>query len=171
MTATKKYYGLYRGSVLDNVDLMREGKIMVQVPDVIGIGLSSWAKPCVPLSGIQSGTFMIPAIGSGVWIQFEQGDPDYPVWVGGFWGSAAEIPALAQLTPPGLQTIVLQTQLQNTLMISDTPGPTGGILIKSTTGAMIAVNDIGILISNGKGATITMAGPSVVVNLGALTVI
>jgi uncharacterized protein involved in type VI secretion and phage assembly len=171
MTATKKCYGLYRGSVLNNVDLMREGKIQVQVPDVLGVGLSSWAKPCVPLSGIQSGTFMIPAIGSGVWIQFEQGDPDYPVWVGGFWGSAAEVPALAQLTPPGLQTIVLQTQLQNTLMISDTPGPTGGILIKSTTGAMIAVNDVGILISNGKGATITMAGPSVVVNLGALTVI
>jgi hypothetical protein len=55
-------------------------------------------------------------------------------------------------------------------MISDVPGPTGGILLKTTTGAMIAVNDIGITISNGKGATIAMTGPTVTVNNGALVV-
>jgi len=64
-------------------------------------------------------------------VEFEQGDPDYPIWSGCFFGSAAETPALALATPPGLQAIVLQTVGQNTLMISDTPGPTGGILLKS----------------------------------------
>ena len=51
------------------------------------------------------------------------------------------------------------------------PGPTGGILIQTTTGAMISVSDIGITISNGKGAVISMLGPTVDVNAGALTVV
>jgi hypothetical protein len=70
-----------------------------------------------------------------------------------------------------LQSLVIQTLTQNTLMISDTPGPTGGILLKTATGAMIAINETGITISNGQGATIMMTGPAVTVNQGALQVI
>jgi len=33
------------------------------------------------------------------------------------------------------------------------------------------VNDIGITISNGKGAIITMTGPTVDINAGALTIV
>ena len=65
----------------------------------------------------------------------------------------------------------MQTTLLNGIVISDTPGPTGGILITTTTGAMISVSDVGIVISNGKGAIINMVGPSVDVNAGALTVV
>ena len=65
---------------------------------------------------------------------------------------------------------MLQTTLQNTLVISDLPGPTGGIMLKSTTGATIIVNDTGIYIQNGKGASIVMAGPTVTINNGALVV-
>ena len=78
---------------------------------------------------------------------------------------------LAHAVPPGVAGITLQTPLKNGLVISDMPGPTGGILIQTTTGAMISVSDVGITISNGKGAVITMTGPTVDVNLGALTVI
>ena len=83
------------------------------------------------MAGPQCGHVSVPPIGASVWIEFEQGDRDYPIWTGCFWGSAAEVPALALATPPPLQTIVLQTVGQNTLMISDVPGPTGGILLKS----------------------------------------
>jgi uncharacterized protein involved in type VI secretion and phage assembly len=127
--------------------------------------------PCLPAAGIQSGVFVLPTINSGVWVEFEQGDPDYPIWTGCYWGSAAEVPALALAATPGVQQIVIQSELQNTLMISDMPGPTGGILLKSMTGAMIAINEIGITISNGQGATIVLTGPSVTVNEGALAVI
>jgi uncharacterized protein involved in type VI secretion and phage assembly len=113
---------------------------------------------------------VLPWVGSGVWIEFEQGNPNYPIWVGGFWGSAAEVPALAQTAVPPLQAIVLQTQAQNSLLISDVPGPTGGILLKTSTGALLSINDVGITISNGKGATILMNGPVVTVNQGALVV-
>ena len=82
----------------------------------------------------------------------------------------ATAPATAQ-TPPGVQALTLQTTLQNGITISDLPGPTGGIMIKSATGATLIVNDTGIYIQNGKGAAITLVGPTVTVNNGALTVV
>jgi uncharacterized protein involved in type VI secretion and phage assembly len=155
---------------VNNVDPMMIGRIQVMVPDVSGPLPSSWAMPCFPVTGIQNGVFTVPPIGAGVWVEFEQGNPDYPIWVGGYY-SAADVPAMARAVPPGLSSFTFQTTLQNGITISDTPGPTGGILIKTTTGAMISVSDVGIVISNGKGATISMVGPAVSVNAGALTVI
>jgi hypothetical protein len=70
-----------------------------------------------------------------------------------------------------MQAITLQTTLQNGLTISDLPGPTGGIMLKSATGATLIVNDTGIYIQNGKGASITLMGPTVTINNGALTVV
>jgi hypothetical protein len=78
---------------------------------------------------------------------------------------------MAHLIPPAVPGLTFQTPLQNGISISDVPGPTGGIMLKTTTGAMILVNDIGITISNGKGATIVLAGPSVTINQGALVVV
>jgi uncharacterized protein involved in type VI secretion and phage assembly len=166
-----KYYGKYRGMVLNNIDPLLTGRLMVQVPDVIGLGLSSWAMPCVPLAGPQMGVYVVPPIGTGVWVEFEGGDPDYPIWTGCFWGSSAEVPPLAFAGLPVSPNIVIQTTGQNSIVVSDLPGPTGGIMLKSLTGASIIVNDTGIYIQNGKGASIIMAGPSVTINNGALTVI
>jgi uncharacterized protein involved in type VI secretion and phage assembly len=166
-----KFYGKYRGTVINNIDPMLSGRLMVQVPDVLGLIPSSWALPCWPVTGVQSGVFVLPLIGAGVWVEFEQGDPDYPIWTGCFPGSSADIPAIALAGNPASPSIVLQTGLQNAIMISDMPGPAGGILLKTTTGALISINDVGITISNGKGAVISMVGPMVDINAGALTVI
>jgi uncharacterized protein involved in type VI secretion and phage assembly len=168
---SERHYGKYRGLVLNNIDPMQMNRLLVQVPDVGGLIPATWAMPCVPVAGIQNGMVALPMIGSGVWVEFEQGDPDYPIWVGCFWGSAAEVPVLAKATPPAIQAITFQTPLQNGLTISDLPGPTGGIMLKSATGAMLIVNDTGIYIQNGKGAAITMIGPTVTVNNGALTIV
>lgn len=170
MSATA-LFGKYRATVINNVDPLQVGRIQVMVPDVAGFVPSTWAMPCVPVAGINTGVFTVPMIGSGVWVEFERGDPDYPIWVGGYWGTAAEVPVLAHAVPPGVGGITLQTPLKNGVVISDVPGPTGGILIQTTTGAMISVSDVGIIISNGKGAVINMTGPTVDMNLGALTVI
>jgi uncharacterized protein involved in type VI secretion and phage assembly len=165
------YLGKYRATVVNNVDPMQIGRLQVLVPDVSGVALSSWAMPCLPMAGIQTGMFTVPIPGSGVWVEFEQGDPDYPIWVGGFWGSAAEVPALALAVPPAVPGFTLQTPLQNGLTISDVPGPTGGILMKTATGAILSISEVGITISNGKGATISMVGNTVDINVGGLTVI
>ena len=164
-------YGKYRATVVNNIDPMQIGRIQAMVPDVAGFVPSTWAMPCVPVAGINTGMFTVPMIGSGVWIEFERGNADYPIWVGGYWGSAAEVPVMSRTVPPGVTGITLQTPLKNGLVISDVPGPTGGIMIQTTTGAMISVSDTGIIISNGKGAIINMTGPTVDMNLGALTVI
>jgi uncharacterized protein involved in type VI secretion and phage assembly len=165
-----KFFGKYRASVLDNADPMQMGRLMVQVADVSNVIPSSWAMPCLPFAGIQNGIYVVPAIGSGVWVEFEQGNPDYPIWVGCFWGSADEVPSLALAAPPDTQQVVLQTVEMNTVVISDVPGPTGGIILTSTSGAFIAINDTGITIDNGQGASIVMTGPSISVNEGALQV-
>ena len=77
MNENGKYFGKYRGVVLNNVDPMQMGRLMVEVPDVTGLAPSSWAMPCMPIAGIQNGMMAPPIIGSGVWIEFEQGDPDH----------------------------------------------------------------------------------------------
>jgi hypothetical protein len=166
-----KFYGVYRGTVVINVDPLQIGRIQATVPDVSGLTPTTWAMPCIPVAGKQMGTFFVPQIGAGVWIQFEAGDPDRPVWTGGWWGSAAEVPALALAGVPGDPNFVIQTTLQNAVVISDLPWPTGGVMLKSTTGATIIVNDTGIYIQNGKGASIVMAGPTVTINQGALVVV
>lgn len=164
-----KFFGKYRGTVLNNADPMQTGRIQAQVPDVLGTTPSSWAMPCVPLAGIQMGVYVVPPVGAGVWVEFEQGDPDYPIWVGCWWGSASEVPALALAAPPPTPNILIQTVGQNTILLSDVPaGP--GITLKTATGAMLVINETGILISNGKGASILMSGPTVTINQGAMVI-
>ena len=167
----QKYYGKFRGTVINNIDPMQMGRLMVMVPDVSGLLPTSWAMPCFPVTGIQMGVWVLPLIGAGVWVEFEQGDPDFPIWSGCFPGSTADLPAVALAGNPASPSIVLQTGLQNTIMISDVPGPTGGILLKTTACAMISISEVGITISNGQGATIMLTGPTVNINAGALTVL
>ncbi|MFY9553191.1 MAG: phage baseplate assembly protein V [Blastocatellia bacterium] len=172
----KKYFGKYRGTVIQNVDPEQRGRLQLMIPDVLGPIPSSWAEPCVPLAGPTGppmGVYLVPPIGTGVWVEFEQGDPDHPIWAGCRWGAQSDIPPLALAGLPTSPNIVLQTLAQHSVMISDMPPSpaTGGIILKSTTGAMIVVNDSGIYINNGKGASIMMVGPNVTINNGALVVI
>lgn len=78
------YFGKYRGTVTDNQDQTSRGRIKVQVPAVLGT-LEVWAMPCVPYAGDQVGFYSLPPKESGVWVEFEGGDPSYPIWTGCFW--------------------------------------------------------------------------------------
>lgn len=173
MNSTEKFYGKYRGIVIENIDPENKGRIMVQVADVTQLTPSTWAEACVPIAGgsAPAGVYVVPAIGSNVWVEFEQGDLRYPIWTGCFWGSTVDVPPLALAGLPGSPSIILQTTGQNMLVISDLPGPTGGIMLTNNTGAMILINDVGITISNGQGATIELIGPSILMNEDALTIV
>jgi len=171
--SSQNFVGKFRATVLNNVDPELRGRLMLTIPDVLGLAPSTWAEPCTPLAGPTGppmGVYMVPPIGAGVWVEFEQGDPNYPIWVGCRWGSSADIPPLAHAGLPISPNIVMQTAGQNSFVISDLPGPTGGLMLKSTTGASIIVNDTGIYIQNGKGASLVMTGPTVTINNGALVV-
>jgi uncharacterized protein involved in type VI secretion and phage assembly len=170
---TNTYYGKYRGVVVDNIDPELRGRIQAIVPDVTSLIPSTWAEACVPIAGgpPPMGVYVVPPIGANVWIEFEQGDPDYPVWTGCMWGTQTEVPDLALAGLPGSPSIVLQTMGQNMFVLSDLPGPTGGIMLISSSGASILINDVGITISNGQGATIELIGPSIALNEDALTIV
>lgn len=171
-TSGKKYHGIYRGVVTENIDPENRGRLQVEVADVAQFAPSTWAEACIPLGGgiPPMGIYVVPLVGANVWVQFEQGDIQYPVWIGCSWTFQAEIPPLALAGIPGMPNIVLQTAGQNTILMTDLPGPEGGIILKSPLGAMIIVNDTGIIISNGKGASITLIGDTILMNEGALTI-
>ena len=169
----KRFYGKFRATVVMNIDPELRGRLICMVPDVLGPVPSSWCEACAPLAGptgAPMGAYMVPPIGAGVWVEFEQGDPGRPIWTGCRFATG-DVPPLAFAGLPISPNIVLQTAGQNTLMISDLPGPTGGIMLKSTTGATLIVNDTGIYIQNGKGAMLTMIGPTIDMNAGALTIV
>ena len=176
MTARQgRFLGKYRATVFLNVDPENRGRLQLMIPDVLGPTPSTWAEACAPLAGPTGpamGVYMVPPVGAGVWAEFERGDLNYPIWSGCRWGAPSDIPPLALAGLPVAPNIAMQTLGQNLLVMSDAPPTpaTGGIMLKSTTGAMIVVNDSGIYINNGRGASITLVGPSVTVNTGALVV-
>lgn len=165
---SEKFYGKYRGIVDDNNDPMSRGRITAKVPDVFGDKVSAWALPCAPFSGSSVGFFALPKVGAGVWIEFEHGDPDYPIWSGGWFGDT-DIPSKLRVPPPS-KKVLLVTEGGHSLLFDDTPG-IGGITLETSDGAKIVMNMQGIEINDGKGGSIKFTGPKVSINDGAIDVI
>ena len=173
-----QFFGKYRGTVANNNDPEHKGRIQALVPDVLGPIPTTWATACVPITGLQSGIYAVPSVGASVWMEFEHGDPDFPIWSGCFWASTAEVPVPA-MTPPSppvgeaMSNIVLQTVGQNTIMMGGLPAT--GLIIScgppmSPTSPGIMITPAGIIISDGKGGGIAIAGGTVAVNNGALII-
>ena len=161
------FYGVYRGTVENNVDPMSRGRVQVSVPAVLGGGRLAWAEPCVPYAGNQVGAFAVPPVGASAWVQFEAGDPDYPVLAGCSWGPG-ESPA------PGLPQVLLLATDGITVTASAVPGA-GGLTIEVGPPAVpvpvtLALGAHGIELSTG-ASSITLDGVRVTINNGALEVL
>ena len=178
------FYGKYRGVVTDNRDPLQMARIRATVPDVLGEDESGWALPSVPFAGDSMGFVALPIAGSRVWIEFEQGDPDYPIWSGCWWGSKDEMPDEANSAPDG--RVLIKTK-GGQMLILDDPAP-NAITIQTSGGQKIVMNsqsitiDFGngvtvelsttkIALDDGAGATVELNGPKVAVNDDALEVI
>jgi len=92
MNGERQALGKYRGVVTNNVDPLQLGRIRARVPDVLGDDESAWAIPCVPCDLSNEISSALPNVGAEVWIEFEQGDTDHPIWTGCFYSNAAETP-------------------------------------------------------------------------------
>ncbi len=114
----RRFYGKYRGKVADNADPLFLGRILPIVPAVSELPLT-WATPCVPYAGSEVGFCAIPPIEANVWIEFEGGDPDFPIWTGCFW-EEGQTP-LGPLTP---ETFIFKTT-STTMVIRELPGGDG----------------------------------------------
>lgn len=161
-SAGSPFYGKYRGIVTDNQDPLMQGRIKARVPDIFGDRDSGWALPALPYAGNQVGLFLIPPLNANVWIEFEGGNPEYPIWTGCFW-AAGEVP----VSPALPQVKRLKTDV-GTLTLDDTPGA-GGITIETVAGMQIKLTATGIEITNGQGS-IQIQGLKVAINGSALEV-
>lgn len=177
------YYGKYRGKVENNIDPMMQGRVQVSCPAVLGDGRMSWAMPGVPYAGSGVGFFAIPPVGANVWVEFEGGDPDFPIWGGCFWGvgEAPAAPAIPQMKVFKTDSI--------TMTLSDVPGAGGfklevkppavglpftmnvdstGVQIEYAT-MKITMSPSGLELKNG-AASVMLSPATVSLNNGALEV-
>jgi hypothetical protein len=167
----RRFYGKYRGQVLINVDPMNLGRITAMVPAVFGIIPSGWALPALPLAGVLLGIYAVPPIASWVWIEFEAGDPEHPIWSGCFWGEGeTPLPAKVPAPPPGVK-VVLQTQTGHNIVLDDTPGL--GILLTAAPGTpgapMVSITPIGIILQT-PGCTVTLTSAGVTITAPTVTI-
>ena len=167
MSDVRRYYGKYRGTVLDTQDPHGLGRLRALVPGVHGLSPGTWALPCLPSAGLQFGLVAIPPPGANVWIEFEDGDIDHPIWTGCFWLGRGDVPQ--QAPPPGASvSATIQTPNQTALIVSD--DPSHKITLRTGDDAQLQINSSGITITNGSGATIRLSDNSIDINDGALKV-
>jgi len=125
-------YGKFRALVSKINDTEENmGRIKVKCPAIYGVNESPWCTPCMPCVGDNIGIFMFPTIGDSVWIEFEEGDVDFPIWVGGFWQSR-KTPFTADYTT---KKIVISTATGVKIVLNST----GAIVI---TGAVSIVGNV-----------------------------
>jgi uncharacterized protein involved in type VI secretion and phage assembly len=153
--ARNRCYGKYRGFVTNNKDEQQRGRVRLKVPALFGDAELGWAEPCLPFGGLpEQGFFAIPEVGAQVWVEFEAGDPDKPIWTGAFWPQQADVPAEAQKAEP--TTRLLKTPSGHMLQFDDAKGEER-IRLSHRTGAQLSVESDGSLtLTNAKGARITL---------------
>jgi uncharacterized protein involved in type VI secretion and phage assembly len=138
------------------------GRIRAKVPVVFGDNETCWALPAAPYAGNGVGFFFVPPVSANVWIEFEAGNPEFPIWSGCFWGTG-QAP-----TAPAINNVKLIKTDTATITIDDTPGA-GGITIETSSGLKIVLDSRGIELINGS-SKVKLTPASVSLNDGALEV-
>lgn len=127
------YYGSYRAQVIDNNDPEGNGRLMIHAPQVHGPSFPRvWAWPITAMAMTKGGIWAIPDIGEWVYVQFDHGRPEFPMWSGGWWGdgdtTADMTPSkVVVCTPEGLKVVLdrkameitVQQRPGNSIVIND----------------------------------------------------
>lgn len=97
----KRYFGKYRALVKDVQDPEKLGRVKCQVPEVLGSLLTDWAWPCGAWYGgtEDSGDFRVPEAGATVFVEFESGSVQRPLYTSVWWGKPKgknHVPKLAR---------------------------------------------------------------------------
>ena len=140
---SQRYYGKYRGEVTDTADPTKRGRVQVKCSAVMGEELL-WAMPCVPYAGDQLGLFALPPAGTSVWVEFEGGEINQPIWSGCFWKSG-EIP-----DADATEAITFLRTPSATIRIDNDEGL---IEIEATNGGKITIDANGITLEGGEVTT------------------
>jgi uncharacterized protein involved in type VI secretion and phage assembly len=150
-----RYYGKYRGFVTDNNDPEKLGRLRLMVPSVLGEAQTGWALPSLPFGGLaDQGFFVIPEVDAQVWVEFEAGNVDQPIWTGTFWQTSGDPPAESAKAPP--TTRVLKTPSGHVLQFDDESGSEKFWLVHPA-GTQMTVDEKGtVVITDPKGNTLTL---------------
>lgn len=165
------FWGKYRGTVTKNNDDLGRGRIKVKVPDVLGDLETGWCEPAFPYAGPQVGFFFLPPERAMVWIEFEHGDPERPIWTGCFLREgSADLPLPVRVVP---DKKIIKTAAW-TITIDDTSG-SAKLTIESGGASptqRVAIEQNKITIANGQSplATVVLEGAKVSINGTALEV-
>lgn len=144
-----KFYGKYRAIVVDNKDPEKMGRVRVRCPKIFGEYTSGWCTPCVPCAFNDGGLFYVPSVNEVVWVEFEEGNPSKPIWVGGWW-----IPNRTPMQNSNKveDKIMLITRKQHIIEIDD---KNNTIIVKMKDGSMIKLgNGVELAVATGKKVTI-----------------
>jgi uncharacterized protein involved in type VI secretion and phage assembly len=164
----RRFYGKYRGFVVDNADPEQLGRLKLKVPSVLGDEVvTGWAAPCLPYGGdAGQGFLFIPEVDAGVWVEFEEGDLEFPIWVGAFWskpGGESELPrpnsadGREQNSVQDLPTRkIIKTRKGHTIQFEDADGDEMVTIIEGTRGHRITMNRDGISLTDAAGNTLAM---------------
>lgn len=150
-----KYFGKYRGFVVDNNDPEQLGRLRLTVPAVLGDASTGWALPCLPFGGLaRQGFFAIPEIYAQVWVEFEAGNLNAPIWTGTFWQQQGDPPSEAALSPP--TTRVFKTPSGHVLQFDDEAGAEK-FRLAHPAGTETTVDENGtVIIADPQGNTLTL---------------
>ncbi len=85
-------WGKYRALVVDINDPEKRGRIKVKCPAIFGTSISGWCEVCLPTVTEDRIDFQVPSVDSQVWIEFERGDVNKPVYSGS-WVITDQIPS------------------------------------------------------------------------------
>lgn len=161
-------YGKYRGTVVDNADPENLGRLRLKVPDLLGKEVvTGWAMPCLPFGGFANQGFLfVPEVEAGVWVEFEKGDTDYPIWTGTFWSKAggdSELPKANDAggaeqdsvqDPPTRK--IIKTVKGHTIQFEDADDEEMIMIYEATNGHVITLNKDGIKITDATENVIEM---------------
>lgn len=161
LEAFKLYYGSYRGLVVDNTGFSEAGAVQAAIggaSDMDKIGLLKVrvpsvgdtpdtppriAYPKVPIAGNGYGFKNIPPKGSFVWVEFEGGRLDAPIWSGGWWAKG-EMPselesvnAYGWVTPGGHKLLLIEDEGQERVRLEH---KIGGYLEWDFQGNLVVTN-------------------------------
>jgi uncharacterized protein involved in type VI secretion and phage assembly len=165
--AGSRYLGKFRATVVDNADPEHLARVKVSVPSLLGDQVvTGWALPCVPVGGMPGqGWLAVPQVGAGVWVEFEEGDLEFPIVVGAFWSApdgAPETPPAtaadgsdAGITDPPTRT-VLTTAKGHTIQIEDADDGELILIHEATHGHLVVLDSTGIQITDGTGNSLSM---------------